>query len=73
MKIIHCVYVIKSLKDDNFYVGRTENLKQRLIDHGKGKVPKHEGSETTEVYVEKYLKTSWGKRYLKHRLKNDDV
>ncbi len=24
------------------------------------------------VHREKYLKTAWGKRYLKHRLKNDE-
>lgn len=32
------VYVLLSLKDNKFYVGYTENLKQRLIEHEKGHV-----------------------------------
>jgi len=36
---MHFVYALKSLKDQDIYVGRTEDLKQRLEDHKKGKVP----------------------------------
>ena len=32
------VYILKSDKDDNFYVGYTNNLKQRLALHNDGKV-----------------------------------
>ena len=32
------VYVLQSLKDKKFYVGRTENIKLRLEQHNKGLV-----------------------------------
>jgi len=86
MKIMHYVYVLKSLKDKMFYVGRTGNLKERLKDHCAGRVDSTKDRRPLKfmyceicnnikdaVHREKYLKTSWGKRYLKHRLKNDDA
>ena len=84
MKIMHFVYVLKSLKDGNLYVGRTENFKHRLTLHNEGKVESTRDRRPLKfvycemsnnikdaVHREKYLKTSWGKRYLKHRLKSD--
>jgi len=84
MKIMHYVYVLKSLKDNNLYVGRTENLESRLEKHSSGQVESTRERRPLEliyceasvsikdaVHREKYLKTAWGKRYLKHRLKND--
>ncbi|OGM89597.1 excinuclease ABC subunit C [Candidatus Wolfebacteria bacterium GWA1_42_9] len=81
---MHYVYVLKSLKDKELYVGRTENLKNRIVEHNKGKVPSTrdrrplkfvycEASNNVKdaAHREKYLKTAWGKRYLKNRLKND--
>ena len=78
------MYVLKSLKDKELYVGRTENLKNRIVEHNKGKVPSTrdrrplkfvycEASNNVKdaAHREKYLKTAWGKRYLKNRLKND--
>jgi putative endonuclease len=77
------VYVLKSLKDGNFYVGWTENLKLRLSQHNKGLVNSTRKRRPLElVYYEaclnkydaikreKYLKTAWGKRYIKSRLRN---
>ena len=79
---MHYVYVLKSLKDNGWYVGRTTNLKQRLIEHEKGRMKStcsrlpikwvycEISSHTRDaIHREKYLKTAWGKRYLKHRLK----
>lgn len=81
---MHYVYVLKSLKDGLLYLGRTENLRQRLSEHNKGKAEStklrrpfklvyYEASNSIKdaVHREKYLKTAWGKRYLKHRLKNN--
>jgi len=81
---MHYVYVLRSLKDGNLYVGRTEDLEIRFREHQKGRVESTakrrplrllycEASNNIRdaVYREKYLKTAWGKRYLKHRLKND--
>ena len=83
---MHYVYVLKSLRDGDLYVGRTENLDQRLREHNQGQVSSTKERRPLKlvycevsnnikdaVHREKYLKTSWGKRYLKHRLKNDKV
>jgi len=32
------VYILKSKKDNKLYIGRTDNLNQRLKDHSLGKV-----------------------------------
>jgi len=77
------VYVLRSLKDNLFYVGFTKNLKGRLETHNKGRVPSTsrripfelvywEGrlNQTDATKREKYLKTAWGKRYIKNRLTN---
>jgi putative endonuclease len=77
------VYVLRSLKDRMFYVGFTKNLRRRLRDHSKGLVPstRHriplelvywEGcaNQADATRREKYLKSSWGKRYIKARLRN---
>ena len=77
------VYVLRSLKDKMFYVGFTKNLKQRLEAHKRGLVPSTkrrtpfdlvywEGclNQADATQREKYLKTAWGKRYIKNRLKN---
>ncbi len=81
---MHYVYVLRSLRDGNLYVGRTGDLKLRLGEHQRGRVESTmnrrplkllycEASHNIKdaVYRERYLKTAWGKRYLKHRLKND--
>jgi len=76
------VYVLRSSKDGQFYVGLTRDLRARLQTHNKGLVSstKHripleliywEGclNESDAAQREKYLKTAWGKRYIKGRLR----
>lgn len=76
------VYVLRSLKDGQFYVGLTRNLRARLESHNKGLVSSTarrapleliywEGclNESDAAQREKYLKTAWGKRYIKGRLR----
>ncbi len=83
---MHYVYVLKSLKDNGSYVGRTEDLKIRLVDHNKGRVESTRDRRPLKfmyaemsnnikdaIHREEYLKTAWGKRYLKHRFKNDSA
>ena len=78
------MYVLRSLKDGNFYVGFTENLRKRLVAHNDGRVKAtrnripfeivyYEASRNRNDTIkrEKYLKTSYGKRYLRNRLRND--
>lgn len=81
-KLEHCVYVLFSLKDRQFYVGYTTDLKQRLTDHFHG----HSTNTSfrrpfvlvfCEYFLSKkdaqrregYFKTSSGKRTLKLMLK----
>lgn len=74
-------YVLRSLKDNYLYIGYTENLEERLVTHKKGLVKStkyrrpfmlvyYEVSFDKEsaLHREKYLKTSYGHRYLKNRL-----
>ncbi|MEP6741070.1 MAG: GIY-YIG nuclease family protein [bacterium] len=77
------VYVLRSVTDKFFYVGFTKNLRSRLAAHNKGLVPSTrrrmplelvywEGSlnQTDATVREKYLKSTWGKRYIKNRLRS---
>jgi putative endonuclease len=77
------VYVLRSQKDQMFYVGFTGNLKQRVEAHNGGLVPSTRRRTPMELVYwegccnqsdatnrEKYLKSSWGKRYIKTRLRN---
>jgi len=74
-------YIIQSLKDQNLYVGFTDNLKERFAQHQKGKVNAtitrkpfrlvyYEACINKELAIkrEKYFKTGFGRRYLKNRL-----
>ena len=35
---MYCVYILKSLKDGNLYIERTNNFERRFIEHNSGKV-----------------------------------
>ena len=77
------VYVLLSKKDNKFYTGFTSNLTQRIQEHNSGKVSStkyriplelvyFEGchNQKDALHREKYLKSTYGKRYLRNRLKN---
>jgi putative endonuclease len=83
MKKYRYVYVLRSLQDNHFYVGFTTDLYARVQAHNKGaivstrkRVPLElvywEGclNQTDATWREKYLKSAWGKRYIKNRLRN---
>ena len=76
-------YVLRSEKDHKHYVGYTRNLLKRLDEHNKGKVDSTKNrlplksiywegclNQQDATGREKYLKTAWGKRYIKNRIKN---
>lgn len=80
---MYYTYVLKSKKDKWFYTGYTNDLKVRLKLHKDGKVLSTKNRLPVELvyyeaclnqqdatHREKYLKTAWGKRYIKSRLKN---
>jgi putative endonuclease len=77
------VYVLRSTSDQQFYVGLTRDLHKRLQAHHNGLVnsTKHrrpfelvywEGCVSTSDASrrEKYLKTAWGKRFIKTRIRS---
>ena len=80
------IYILKSEKDGNNYVGYTSNLRTRLEQHKKGYVKSTKNRQPMKLiyfegclnqqdatHREKYLKTAWGKRYIKNRLKNNQT
>lgn len=81
---MYFVYVLKSLIDGDMYIGFTKDLEDRISRHNKGLVKStkyripfeliyFEASRNIDdaLHREKYLKTSYGHRYIKNRLKND--
>ena len=81
--MFYYIYILQSEKDNNFYTGYTSDLRKRLDDHNNGLVTStknrrpfnlvyFEGclSKKDALHREKYLKTSWGKRYVKTRNKH---
>lgn len=77
------VYVLLSEKDNKFYTGYTDNLKQRFEQHSNGQVIStknrrplkliyFEGclNQKDALHREKYLKTHYGKMFIKNRLKS---
>ena len=79
----HYVYVLRSQTDNQFYVGLTNNLPARLNAHNSGLVASTKLRRPLELIYwegclnrsdaaqrEKYLKSAWGKRYIKVRLHN---
>jgi len=79
---MYYVYVLRSKKDGNFYVGYTADLLKRMVHHNKGVVESTSNRRPLELiyyeacikqqdalHREKYLKTAYGKRYIMNRLK----
>jgi putative endonuclease len=77
------VYVLQSESDKNFYTGYTKDIRVRINEHNAGKVLSTKNRLPMELIYwegclnqkdalsrEKYLKTAWGKRFIKNRLKN---
>ncbi|MDD5010942.1 MAG: GIY-YIG nuclease family protein [Phycisphaerae bacterium] len=77
------VYVLQSEKDRSFYIGLTSDIQKRLKEHTSGEVSTTKSRRPLKLVYwegclnqkdaarrEKYLKTTWGKRYIKNRLEN---
>ncbi len=75
---MYTVYVLHSLKDKHTYVGCTQNIAKRLIEHNSGQVLstkyriplklvyREDFDNEHEAFLkEKHYKTSWGRRKLK--------
>lgn len=77
------VYILYSLQDLGFYIGFTNNLKRRLIEHSRGqviatkkripvKLVHHEYfiNRNDAEAREKFLKSGYGRKQFKEILKN---
>lgn len=75
-------YVLKSLKDNNLYIGWTNDLKHRFLKHNTGEVLSTKNrcpfkliyfeaclNKEKAIEREKALKSGFGRAYLKRRLK----
>ncbi len=80
---MYYTYILQSLKDKKFYTGFTKNLKLRFDQHSKGLVESTKDrrplklvyyeaclNQNDATHREKYLKTTYGKRYIKSRVKS---
>lgn len=80
---MYYVYILQSKKDGQFYTGCTDNLKERVKLHNAGRVISTKNrlpfkfvyyeaclNQQDATHREKYLKTAWGKRFIKTRLKS---
>ena len=80
---MHYVYILQTEYNNQLYVGCTNNLKRRLVEHNSGKVlatktktPYHlihyeAFQDKTDAFErERFLKTGWGKRFIKKNLHN---
>ena len=79
---MYYAYILRSCKDGRFYTGYTADLKKRVAEHQSGISKSTSFRLPVElVYYEaclnlkdamrreKYLKTTWGKRYIQNRIK----
>jgi putative endonuclease len=80
---MHYVYVLQSEVDDQFYTSCTGDLRKRFQQHNDGNVLSTRDRRPLKLIYyeaclneldafrrEKYLKTTYGKRYIKVRCKN---
>ena len=79
---MHYVYVLKSLKDNNLYIGCTENITERLKYHNSGRVRSTKSRVPFKILfyetynnkyqafdMERYYKTIKGKKELLLKIK----
>jgi len=77
------VYVLQSQRDGNLYTGCTHDLRRRLLLHNSGKVEATRNRVPFDLIYyeaclnkrdafrrEKYLKSAYGKRFIKSRCLN---
>jgi putative endonuclease len=75
---MHYVYVLKSLKDNNLYIGRTNDIERRLSEHNYGHTQSTKSrrpfvllkkieveSEAESLRIEKELKKGYKREELK--------
>ena len=75
---MYCVYILKSFKDGNLYIGRTNNFERRFKEHNSGNVKSTKSRipfmllEKIEVSLEEYsvkLELEYKKSYKREEIK----
>jgi putative endonuclease len=79
---MYYTYILRNMKNGQWYTGYTNDLRKRVAEHGSGKskYTKHRGpyeliyyeacrNEDDAFAREKYLKSTVGKRYVRNRIK----
>lgn len=64
------VYILKSLRDDRYYVGSTENLEKRLKHHKGGFTPSTKRFGGIELVFQQRYESLKDARYIEKKLKN---
>ncbi|MEK7508767.1 MAG: GIY-YIG nuclease family protein [Patescibacteria group bacterium] len=80
---MYYVYVLLSQKDNKLYTGYTNNLRRRFSEHNDGKSESTKNRRPFSLIYyeaflhqqdatarEKFLKTEWGRKFLKKALSN---
>lgn len=80
---MYYVYILKSLKDNKLYVGKTSDLKKRLFSHNSGKVISTKNRRPLELLFyeafknktdagrdELFFKSGYGREVIKDKLLN---
>ncbi len=83
---MYFVYVLRSKRDNSFYIGLTNDLNRRIKQHNRGnnfstryKTPlelihfEKLNSRKDARNREKYLKSGWGRQFLKKKYKNNQA
>ncbi len=64
------VYLLKSLKDNNYYIGQTDNVHKRLVIHNSGKVLSTKARRPFELIGFLSFGSRNEARWFEYRLKN---
>lgn len=80
-KIMYYTYILKSEKDEQLYIGFTQDLRKRIGEHNSGLVDATKDrrplvliyyeacmDKKKAIGREKYFKTGFGRRFLKNRI-----
>jgi putative endonuclease len=71
------VYILRSLKDNSYYVGTTSRLRERIKDHNSGKSKSTSSKKPFElVYSEEFASISQAyirEKYIKSRKKRNYI
>ena len=81
--MFHFVYILRSVKDGGFYIGYTNDLKRRVMEHNRGENFSTNPRKPFELIYfeayrnkldaqnrEKFFKSGWGRQHVQKVLKN---